>query len=77
MMMWNLNYLVAYHRNIMKKSCPTCSQETNIKPDNKFRPFCSERCRLIDLGDWLTENNSIPTDEQEVQETDFSSQIEH
>jgi endogenous inhibitor of DNA gyrase (YacG/DUF329 family) len=28
-----------------------------------YRPFCSERCRLIDLGAWLTEKHSIPDDE--------------
>lgn len=29
-------------------------------PDNPWRPFCSERCRLIDLGDWLTGKHAIP-----------------
>jgi endogenous inhibitor of DNA gyrase (YacG/DUF329 family) len=28
--------------------------------DNKFRPFCSERCQLMDLGDWANENYKIP-----------------
>jgi endogenous inhibitor of DNA gyrase (YacG/DUF329 family) len=30
----------------------------------KWRPFCSERCRLIDLGAWLTEKHAIPGEDQ-------------
>ena len=36
----------------MKVNCPTCNKELAWKPENKFRPFCSERCKLIDLGEW-------------------------
>jgi endogenous inhibitor of DNA gyrase (YacG/DUF329 family) len=32
-------------------------------PASQYRPFCSERCRLIDLGAWLTEQHKIPDDE--------------
>jgi len=42
--------------------CPTCSKKTIYSVDNKFRPFCSERCRLIDLGSWAQENYKIPTE---------------
>lgn len=40
-------------------TCPTCGRalEWATAP---FRPFCSERCRLIDLGAWLTEKHAIP-----------------
>jgi uncharacterized protein len=39
--------------------CPTCRRELDW--DNApFRPFCSERCRLVDLGAWLTEQRAIP-----------------
>ena len=40
--------------------CPTCgkSVEWNIRSD--FRPFCSKRCQIIDLGDWAEGQNSIP-----------------
>jgi hypothetical protein len=31
-------------------------------PENRWRPFCSERCKLIDLGEWLTEQRRIPGD---------------
>lgn len=35
-----------------KVKCPTCKKESDFSKQNKFRPFCSERCRLIDLGNW-------------------------
>lgn len=31
---------------------------------NPFRPFCSERCRLIDLGEWASESYAIPTEDK-------------
>ncbi len=50
--------------------CPTCGRAANVDADNLFLPFCSERCRLIDLGRWLNEEHSVPCeakneDEQE------------
>jgi len=41
--------------------CPTCRREIDWSAA-EFRPFCSERCRLIDLGAWLTEKHSIAGD---------------
>lgn len=41
-------------------SCPTCDRRIEWSEAYPYRPFCSERCRLIDLGDWLTEKNAIP-----------------
>jgi uncharacterized protein len=40
--------------------CPTCRRELEWSASNLFRPFCSERCRLIDLGAWLKEEHAIP-----------------
>jgi uncharacterized protein len=42
--------------------CPTCGREIEWSDAFPFRPFCSERCRLIDLGAWLTEQHTIPAD---------------
>ena len=36
----------------MKVKCPTCGNETEYAATNRWRPFCSERCKLIDLGAW-------------------------
>jgi endogenous inhibitor of DNA gyrase (YacG/DUF329 family) len=41
-------------------SCPTCQRTTQFAPDNPWRPFCSERCRLIDLGAWASEKFRVP-----------------
>jgi len=43
--------------------CPTCSAKVEWKPENKYRPFCSERCRLVDLGGWLAERYRVPGDD--------------
>jgi endogenous inhibitor of DNA gyrase (YacG/DUF329 family) len=40
-------------------NCPTCRRELDWQAA-PFRPFCSERCRLIDLGAWLSEQHAIP-----------------
>jgi endogenous inhibitor of DNA gyrase (YacG/DUF329 family) len=42
----------------MKIKCPTCKCKTEWK-DNPSRPFCSERCKLIDLGAWNSEEYKI------------------
>ena len=42
--------------------CPTCNKENTWQKDNAARPFCSERCKLIDLGEWASERHSIPGD---------------
>lgn len=39
--------------------CPTCKRQVDWSAA-QFRPFCSERCRLIDLGGWLSEKHVIP-----------------
>lgn len=40
--------------------CPHCGKPAIATADNPFRPFCSERCKLIDLGAWLVEGHRIP-----------------
>ncbi|WP_041577983.1 DNA gyrase inhibitor YacG [Bdellovibrio bacteriovorus] len=40
--------------------CPQCGLLALYSSENPFRPFCSERCRLIDLGEWASESYRIP-----------------
>jgi endogenous inhibitor of DNA gyrase (YacG/DUF329 family) len=40
-------------------SCPICRSATTLDDSNLFRPFCSDRCRLVDLGKWVDEKYSI------------------
>ncbi len=39
--------------------CPNCGQDAIYAAENPFRPFCSKRCRLIDLGEWVEGNFRI------------------
>jgi endogenous inhibitor of DNA gyrase (YacG/DUF329 family) len=41
-------------------NCPRCGKPVVWDTANRFRPFCSERCRVIDLGAWATESYRIP-----------------
>jgi uncharacterized protein len=36
-------------------ACPTCGKPAEWRPENAYRPFCSQRCKLIDLGAWAEE----------------------
>ncbi|NKB34187.1 MAG: DNA gyrase inhibitor YacG [Pseudomonadales bacterium] len=40
-------------------NCPTCEKPVSWTDENEYRPFCSERCKLIDFGDWATGKNTI------------------
>ncbi len=40
--------------------CPQCGAEVAWTAESRWRPFCSERCKLIDLGAWATESYRIP-----------------
>jgi uncharacterized protein len=44
-----------------KVPCPECGTLSDFSPLNLYRPFCSERCKLIDLGVWASEGYRIPT----------------
>ena len=45
---------------IRKVPCPACGGPAAFEPFNPYRPFCSERCRLLDLGSWASESYRIP-----------------
>ncbi len=40
--------------------CPTCGKPVEWIHDEPFKPFCCERCKLIDLGEWAMEEKKIP-----------------
>jgi len=46
-------------------NCPTCGTPVAWELANRHRPFCSERCRLIDLGAWASESYRIPAESQQ------------
>jgi endogenous inhibitor of DNA gyrase (YacG/DUF329 family) len=41
-------------------TCPICKRPADLSPKNRFRPFCSERCQLIDLGKWVAGDYEDP-----------------
>ncbi len=45
--------------------CPTCQQSVVWAADNPYRPFCSQRCKLIDLGEWAQERYTVAAEEDE------------
>jgi uncharacterized protein len=47
-------------RQPLTVKCPNCKRPVTWTPENPFRPFCCERCKLIDLGEWTMEEKRIP-----------------
>jgi endogenous inhibitor of DNA gyrase (YacG/DUF329 family) len=54
--------------------CPQCGREVEFK-GNEHRPFCSERCKLLDFGAWADEEYTLPTETSELSDEDID-QIE-
>jgi len=43
-------------------SCPSCKSDVEWCAENQYRPFCSERCKLIDLGAWADEKYRVASE---------------
>jgi endogenous inhibitor of DNA gyrase (YacG/DUF329 family) len=58
----------------VRRTCPTCGRAVEVKPPDSHRPFCSERCRLADLGKWLDGGFRItaPVSEEDLDQGDVS-----
>jgi len=54
---------------VMMIKCPRCGKEAAVE-NNPYRPFCSDRCKLVDLGKWISEkytiSNAAPESEDEL-----------
>lgn len=48
--------------------CPRCGQPAVFSAENRWRPFCSERCKLIDLGQWASERYRMPAEDEKPDE---------
>ena len=57
--------------------CPTCGGDSVYAPTNTFRPFCSERCKNIDLGAWANEDFRMPTEAHPEDETFGDPRFQH
>jgi hypothetical protein len=61
----------------MKHRCPICKRATDSESDKNF-PFCSERCRLMDLGAWSSEKYMVSDpvfDETELEDLEAESNV--
>ncbi|UFS69864.1 DNA gyrase inhibitor YacG [Geomonas sp. RF6] len=53
--------------------CPQCRKSTTLT-NNPWRPFCSERCKMIDLGTWASEGYRVPGEKAPQSEDDDSDE---
>ncbi|MFA5243137.1 MAG: DNA gyrase inhibitor YacG [Sulfuricella sp.] len=51
--------------------CPVCGKASPFTAENPFRPFCSQRCKLIDLGQWANEEYRVPEQEKPLPDDDY------
>ena len=49
-------------------ACPICGAAVSWTAENRWKPFCSERCKMIDLGQWAAEKYRVPAEEQEPED---------
>ena len=54
---------------IMNVKCPTCDEKFNYY-QSEFRPFCCEKCKMIDLGHWFEESYRVPTKESVIEQNE-------
>ena len=63
-----------------KVRCPRCGKMIEYSTSNPYRPFCSERCKLIDLGQWANEDFRVPAEDaptlEELPERDSSEDFD-
>lgn len=54
---------------ILTVKCPTCEKEFNYY-SSEYRPFCSDKCRMVDLGHWFKESYKVPEKDQGKEKND-------
>lgn len=57
---------------VIKVRCPQCGRQAEWSKDNPFRPFCSQRCKLIDLGAWADGSYRLPVNDSPELQTEIS-----
>ncbi len=55
--------------------CPICGKEVAWTPQSNYRPFCSERCRNIDLGAWASESYRIPVKGEPADDSERDAEL--
>ena len=54
-------------------ACPHCGKQHQWDSSNHFRPFCSERCKMIDLGKWANEEYRVELSEADPFDADHQA----
>jgi len=57
-------------------ACPTCKKEVEWSAASPYRPFCSHRCQLIDLGAWASEEYKVPENKTQDSWSETSETVE-
>lgn len=57
--------------------CPNCGASVPWIPEQAYKPFCSERCKLIDLGEWAMEEKRIPGESLPLEGDDEDNSFFH
>ncbi len=63
----------AEESTMTRSPCPTCKKPVAPRAENRGYPFCSPRCRAVDLGRWLGEEYRVPEGPAEAQEDELPS----
>jgi len=53
-------------------NCPTCQKAVTWSKTEQWKPFCSERCKLIDLGEWANESHKIAGESAPQSSNDYN-----
>lgn len=61
---------------VTKVDCPTCGAKVAWTEENKYRPFCSDRCKQIDLGAWAEEKYAIAGTQEVEEPTEEASTLQ-
>ena len=57
-------------------ACPACGKLSSFTPANPYRPFCSERCKVIDLGAWASDEYRIAGNPRELSSDDPDADLD-
>ena len=55
------------------RSCPICRKEVDWS-ENKYRPFCSDRCKMLDLGNWASDAYRVPGEKVEIESAEIGDE---
>ncbi|MBR6000723.1 MAG: DNA gyrase inhibitor YacG [Oxalobacter sp.] len=50
---------------VLTVKCPICGRPVTWNEESTFRPFCSDRCRQVDLGAWAEESYRVPSRQED------------